>query len=863
MDNPKQSIRTKYFSLLGQDKNSSLGSSSEERLVAALKFLQEELPDFDSAIMLFDKREDIENSGWLLLMSVLLSNDIKSRRFNPEAAKILFQKAFQGRNDQNSLSFRDEEILMAIPGIDSVHKALDKEFITSPVDEDLEIFRRDDLYIKNLMAAIIDVQIIRKQIRTRYGFERNSDFFDYYSGSTEINTFGDISSREDFSQEKKHEGYVSFHEPWEAYTSSSMINAIARSISWTENYFYNPEVAERLYTYSAVKFPEYESNNCGAASFRLGFHHGSGYTGRVDHNASVFWFEIAKKLGQGMAPLQAYNILLDNDERAVLDDEAFRHRMDGLLQAVEDLGQKCANHALVKRHAYGAGKWNDQEKVYKNYESIIDDDFWAPPQLSALYAYALRSYIFKDVELMPQDILFRLTANSNEHKAFYNAELLIPVNNFQEILDRNGDIEYQKTQDKITFLIKGLYRNEFDYTHFIDKLEEIISNPDENKMAIRDAFWAADQLASQEGWYLSPWIDREYERANINYLELDLTTMIKSALIMGPFYNPIDPTNGLPILGQHLPASETQEDTEAHRIKYGFYTPQIGIGSLKSVHGEPDGSITFKCETSDPSPAMLMTEDFDVVMALAFGSPARPIWPALSLEREVPDLLDDKYEMFKAKIWDPEWLGHTDFGRTLYIVDRLTGQMTWSPKSYPVSEPENSFDPKFPEYVKTFLEDLRFTGGADRITQSKLINVSPEHIPVPITKEILSDGTERWNIEITEIKMRVNGAYTQKIDGVENRKISWNDTMFAQGRLTQRLTDHYNDIALMMPVFERAKQMMALLYSVIELREKGFTPSPDVLGNAQTTLKYYQSLPPLKREELVMKSHPFRIDFNF
>lgn len=844
----EQSVkRNAYFAAIGKE----CPSGSESRLKMAVELIQQETPDYNSALMLFDKNEDGQNSAWLLFMAVILSNDINSQRFNPEVAKLLYEAVFSSRNDPNRLHFNDEKILLAMPGIDSIHKALDRSFEPSPVEDDLAIFRQDDLYIKNFIKAIIDVQILRKSILEK---RSGGSFFAFAKA---------VKEKDSLTFDDRCEAMVVFKDPWSDYTDSSSLSLVANSVRFSDSEFYSPKISENLFIYSAVKFPEYEVNNCSSAAFRLGFHYGEGYTGRVDHNASIFWFEVAKKLGQGMAPLQAYNSLLENDERANQDDEEFKSRLEGLLVSVEELGQKCANHSLVQRYAYGRGKWDDQEKVNQNYENILSDTFWAPPQLKALYAYALRSHIFKDTGRTPEFLIGSLENVRDAEDSFYDAELLTPVENFKKILERAESPRYRRTSDKAFQLVRSLYTHEISYDDFLSKVDHLYTMTSVTNEALRDAFWVCDQLAQQENWYLTPWVNQEFRQANLNYLQLDDVEVRKSALMMGPFYNPIDPQNGLPILGQYLPASSSNEEVLRCKLTYGAYVPQPGIIKLKSVHGEADGSISFQYDRSPTAPAMLLDEDFHVVMALAFGSPKAPIWPTLSLEKQYKGLLDDEYEMFKAKIWDPVWLGHTDFGKTLYIVDRLTGQMTWSPKSYTVSLPENSFDPEFPAYVKGLLEDLRFTGGADRLAQGKIINVSPEHIPVPIVKKIHPNGKETWSIEITDIKMRVNGSYVRKINGVEDRSVSWNDTQFAQGRLTQRLTDHYNDIALMMPVFERARQLMALLYSVMELREKGFIPNAQTLLDSSNILKGYENMPPLRRNELVLKPQPFVVDFNY
>ena len=82
-----------------------------------------------------------------------------------------------------------------------------------------------------------------------------------------------------------------------------------------------------------------------------------------------------------------------------------------------------------------------------------------------------------------------------------------------------------------------------------------------------------------------------------------------------------------------------------------------------------------------------------------------------------------------------------------------------------------------------------------------------------------------------------------------------------QGRLTQRLTDHYNDIALMMPVFERARQLAGLTYGLMKLRNEGFKLGKKFQDEVSETLTRFRNLPPLGREELVMKQQPFKLDF--
>jgi hypothetical protein len=852
--------RERYFS----SKGIRCPRDADGRLELAVRLLNEERVDYRSIEMLFDPEEDIHHPRWPLFMSIFLSSDINSEAFQPELALEFFDLALNRKNDPSILSEADKRLLGQISRYSVIQTAIDKNFLPSPADDLLADLRESDFYIIDLLKAILQIQVLRKDLLKQNGCNTLSEFMekvpkDVNPPSPEYMFDGKASSRE-----VEAAWYLIRLSPWKDYATIATCANVARALRHTEYRFYNPGIGKALLTYAAIRGPEYRKNSCSIPSFQLGHLHNDGETGRVDHNAAVFWFEVAQKLGNGMAPLMVRDLLIDNDERSEdKGNTAFQKRLDGLTKDAESMGQPCAQHSVVMRHAYGWGDWNDQARVRNHYDQIILDDFWAPPQLFALFAHALRAFVLGKTRLSAQEILDVLAEVKAGQEDFYESDLRIPVGHFEKILGRMVDPEYANTVVNTTNLIRDAYEQQTHFSIADEKLKHLDQSSEVSRLAKRDAVWAAHTLAQIEKWYLASWLQNKFERVNASYLQLDLTEMKKAALIMGPFYNPIDPGNGLPILGAKLPPSESEEEVTQQRMTLGSYVPQPGVVGVLGVRAIQNGDIKIVPDIDNRRPALLVPEDLEVIKALVFADVSGPIWPALSLERKVEGILDDDYKWFKAKVWKPSWVGHTDLGKTLYIVDRLMGQMTWSPKTFTVVTSNQCFDPKFPEIIKAFVEDLRFTGGSNRVSHSRLINVFPEHIPLsPLTKAFNQRGEEVWAVDVLNAKMRVNGAYTRELsDTEEDRQIGWNDTRFGQGRLTQRLTDHYDDIAKMIPAFDRYKQLMALLYLVSELREQGYKLHPSRLETYRSTMIKFESLPDVPRAQRVIAHHPFTIDF--
>lgn len=123
---------------------------------------------------------------------------------------------------------------------------------------------------------------------------------------------------------------------------------------------------------------------------------------------------------------------------------------------------------------------------------------------------------------------------------------------------------------------------------------------------------------------------------------------------------------------------------------------------------------------SEDLPAMISLEDQQIAEILIFGDPKEhPLnsFPVLSLETENNDEYGKGAEgsgydkAFSYKIYTPQWLAYTDFGRTFWVTDKLIGTWCWNPERFKIGVPEDCASPNLHFMAKNFVKDLRLTGG--------------------------------------------------------------------------------------------------------------------------------------------------------
>jgi hypothetical protein len=298
--------------------------------------------------------------------------------------------------------------------------------------------------------------------------------------------------------------------------------------------------------------------------------------------------------------------------------------------------------------------------------------------------------------------------------------------------------------------------------------------------------------------------------------------MINSTNDFGPLYNKRETLSGFLVPGTRLPPT--------HPPGADDHMPSEGYGKFRGFSATTNGNLHFAFD--DPADVVYVTrDDIDVALVLAF-SEEKPGFPSLSLESADPSGL-----LVLEKVWEPKWIGHTKVGKTLYATDYNIGAICGYHGSAALREASEADRGKAMDLFDRFSRvksenctlricpgpiEIAWTKTADELTQCRIIK-SDYHI---ISEESGYDG---------------DGNY-QKWHG--------NHTKHAQ-----IFNAKADEIAEIWPVFERYRQLGALLYSFTELRARGFQPSPELNYHIQAVANQYKSRPPVPKSQRLIMWH--------
>jgi TPR repeat protein len=271
---------------------------------------------------------------------------------------------------------------------------------------------------------------------------------------------------------------------------------------------------------------------------------------------------------------------------------------------------------------------------------------------------------------------------------------------------------------------------------------------------------------------------------------------------------------------------------------------ESGVGELEGLEAGPDGEIRFyfRAPRNDIGP-LLSSEDVNVAIALTFGQ-ATPIVPHVSVE-DLISPLSGRYRMLKRKVWKPDWIGHTLLGKTLYATDVLAAKLMEQPHSFVESGETGPSVPRSPKAQGII--DMFAKCGGEIAGQGGRVVVHPMNFYRTWTRS--SNGGHVCRIH--KLTMGVLGANMVNTgDGALDMSANKNDDRFRKGRAANHFTREYDTIAHLLPVFDRLRQLTALLEALKELHDKGFKPSPQLLQRAvgaATHLMQRPALSPAKR----------------
>ncbi len=603
----------------------------------------------------------------------------------------------------------------------------------------------------------------------------------------------------------------------------------------------------------------------------LGIFYENGSGGPIDPVLAEEWYKRAIQHGNVVANADLADLITKFDPKYNKDENTDK-RIYELVQAA--CGQEDSLSPLFKDAKLGlAGRGVDYNDIgIITYILTADalknntDQFSIVLRSDINIFLGIRSYLgLSMTEDRNSAISYFERITSNVNSVDVKRRLYPQVRKFLEIVNED---DHQTTSTKE--IISSLYRNPQAQLNFMNVIEgEVLDARKYKKKSniskhMVDMFWMVHKLAEKEDWKdQNSWqrIVRSLHAARygLTYKDIERSTMTD-----GPRYNHMD--NGAPILGD---IAKPAIETERHNVDLGAFIPSKGIYGIAGLTAENNGGIHFDFIDAPKGivwPARILKEDIDIALVLAFARASGPIEPYLSLEggghKKISDKkypyrdnfgdFEDPHDLFMYKVWDPTWLGHTAYGRTMYIVDNLLTICSAHAKNFSVVEGRDENSRDLAALSRDLVQEILLAGGHDPDHETARVMNAPQHIAA-VPEGYVVDGKQIIKISLPQIKMMVEGSYILGKDS----QIAKDDPQYALGRKTQIISQRFSDLCQIMPVYHRYQQIMGLQHALSTLRNEGFRPHPDLMKDIHRNYEYYNSLPPVPNNELLSIHLPF------
>jgi|GEM_PF-6579172 len=598
--------------------------------------------------------------------------------------------------------------------------------------------------------------------------------------------------------------------------------------------FYNPQKSLAMYLAFEQLF------GCDASS-RIAASYAEGKAGKIDLNAAIYWYQKSIERGNDDAEIPLATLYKNHDPRYGRDDEAaftaYVDALDGT--AITSLTSARAQYQAAQAYANGKGVAQNDARTIEAYKNVMALD----PDLRGIGAIALQCLATRTFLGLgtPADFerVQALSAQYNGDTSYcagmrYNTLThLDRLNNLIEIAKKEGE--------KCTTCMADYFKNIYEGKFLFEDTLDILGNMEEPVADLAEGMaWAYTQLAGYEKWATKPAWDEILKTIRANKIKMPMVAVNRSTIRFGPVYNQMD-AQGLPVLGALLDAASTIEERLEAEANFGAFTPTPGARIFLGLQADAMGDIAFKFAHSDEKPGLILQQDVDVVMALAFGD-EQPIWPQFSLE-DAKDEIDDPYDIFSIKQWNPAWLAHTYLGHTLYTTDILAAALAWDSKKLAVASETDRLSKQGINIANSLLDDLTLSGGSCAGHSTGRVMLRPENVPITVYLHQTFLLRDIWEVHAGQAKMMLDGAFIGNTHGstAEDREIALNDPRYSHGRAAATFTRHFNDIAALVPVFERARQLMGMVYATAQLRNTpGFTPHPALLESSRAKLEHFK-----------------------
>lgn len=505
-------------------------------------------------------------------------------------------------------------------------------------------------------------------------------------------------------------------------------------------------------------------------------------------------------------------------------------------------------HLAASLYAQGLGVERDEAKAIQYYEDVVvnKSDFY---QFSAM-ALAIRLTFGLGVE---RDLIKakKLITDVIDYMA--------SIRSVVELADpdrkKEGEIDFQKEfqTDKNLFidilkdrelfrLIERLleHAHEPEYQAAIQYIQtdyqsetcpnKILNDFQGGRFKVSEAtlpiIGAITMLARYENWRnLNEW-NNTFDYIHLAHHGFDPNKIMSDTLRFGPFYNAVSDT-GLPILG---------DLQDSHHGTPDYYTGEPiepGIIAFDGLTATSKGVLKLHFTESATDPALLLQEDIDTALALVFGY-EKPIWPSIDMPFHTTK--DGQLRNINVKKFEPEWLAET-IGPTLHITDVLGGKLSWSFDEFEFAENElGTMASDLIDQIKAIKAQI------PRKTVSHSINVSFTNAYLGIDENTDPSGTTIWDIGIGRVDMRISGGYGTIDESGTEQEWQYRDNLgYKLGQICGTLTDNFDTIAKVLPVYERLRQFTGMVYALNELRGKGFKPNAELQAHIDRKKAEFES----------------------
>jgi hypothetical protein len=291
----------------------------------------------------------------------------------------------------------------------------------------------------------------------------------------------------------------------------------------------------------------------------------------------------------------------------------------------------------------------------------------------------------------------------------------------------------------------------------------------------------------------------------------------------GPIYSE-QSQNGLPILGNVSPPSEmrTHNDYGQRDQLLSHFVPEYGMHLLTQVYNNEDGEILFNGSDIANIPARLMNEDMIVANILMLLDDGKENWPLFRMFQ--PDGGED---LSLEKIWNPSWLAYTELGRTIYYCYQLVDALVFAPEVFQMTSKDTFVDPQYYDNSVVFMETMKRLRDDCGLSKEKHnVHISPvEFVCDPqVFAHKQNPNRKMMEINITGFDFVI-----------EVRDSKKSDTLVEP--VSTYLSNYRHAIPMLMPVFERLRQIYTLLYAVSEIKKLGYI-MPDTIKEIHKNYLY-------------------------